>query len=235
MGQKRVNDVKAVIVIEKNKKTTSNAASNPPQASAIASAGGCEISTVCRNNTTATVVTILPALTPLSAIFTLINHYPMKDILHKMTGKISDVKDTMIDSMKNMLDLETLADKFSGFTEASANMYAQYTSDLIALSPIIEEIGFKTSEIEFNISIPPSFTFHFQKLKDTTPEKKQEILDLHKENRFLAPIVKMLITADSFQDKVALGTFKFRSVKINLGLSPGLHLTLVPKAQSSPA
>lgn len=157
----------------------------------------------------------------------------MKDMLNKMTQKIADVKDTMREGMENMINLEKLTDKFSGFTEATGNMYAQYTSELIALSPIIEEIGFKTTEIEFNISIPPSFIFHFQKLKETTQEKKQEILDLHKENRFLAPIVKMLITADTFQDKVKLGTFKFRSVKINLGLSPGLHLVLVPKPQGS--
>lgn len=157
----------------------------------------------------------------------------MKDMLNKMTQKIADVKDTMREGMENMINLEKLTDKFSGFSEATGNMYAQYTSELIALSPIIEEIGFKTTEIEFNISIPPSFVFHFQKLKETTQEKRQEILDLHKENRFLAPIVKMLITADTFQDKVKLGTFKFRSVKINLGLSPGLHLVLVPKLQGS--
>lgn len=157
----------------------------------------------------------------------------MKDMLNKMTQKIADVKDTMREGMENMINLEKLTDKFSGFSEATGNMYAQYTSELIALSPIIEEIGFKTTEIEFNISIPPSFVFHFQKLKETTQEKRQEILDLHKENRFLAPIVKMLITADTFQDKVKLGTFKFRSVKINLGLSPGLHLVLVPKMQGS--
>lgn len=157
----------------------------------------------------------------------------MKDMLNKMTQKIADVKDTMREGMENMINLEKLTDKLSGFSEATGNMYAQYTSELIALSPIIEEIGFKTTEIEFNISIPPSFVFHFQKLKETTQEKRQEILDLHKENRFLAPIVKMLITADTFQDKVKLGTFKFRSVKINLGLSPGLHLVLVPKMQGS--
>ena len=155
----------------------------------------------------------------------------MKEMLNKMTQKITEVKDTMREGMENMFQLEKITEKFSSLSEATGDMYAQYTSELIALSPIIEEIGFKTTEIEFNISIPPSFIFHFQKLKETTPEKKQEILDLHKENRFLAPIVKMLIAADTFQGKVALGTFKFRSVKINLGLSPGLHLILVPKTQ----
>lgn len=153
----------------------------------------------------------------------------MKDILNKMTQKLTEVKDTLSEGMENTLNLERLTDKFSSFSETTSNIYAQYTSELVALSPIIEEIGFKTTEIEFNISIPPSFNFHFQKLKDTTPEKRQEILDLHKENRFLAPIVKMLMTADTFQGKVALGTFKFRSVKINLGLTPGVNLILVPK------
>jgi hypothetical protein len=157
----------------------------------------------------------------------------MKDMLNKVTRKITEVKDTVSEGMENMLSLERLSDKFSSFTEATGNVYAQYTSELVALTPIIEEIGFKTTEIEFNISVPPSFVFHFQKLKETTPEKKQAILDLHKENRLLAPIVKMLMTADTFQGKVALGTFRFRSVKINLGLTPGLHLILVPKTANA--
>lgn len=153
----------------------------------------------------------------------------MKDVFNKMTQKVAGVKDTMRETLENMLSLENLTDKFSGITEATGNTYAKYTSDLIALTPIIEEIGFRTAEIDFNFSIPPSFVFHFEKLKDTTPEKKQEILDLHKDNRFLAPIVKMLMTADTFQGKIALGNFRFRSVNINLGLTPGLNLVLVPK------
>jgi hypothetical protein len=153
----------------------------------------------------------------------------MKDMISKMTQKATEVKDSMKETMENMLSLEKLSDKFSGISDKTTNLYAQYTSDLIALSPIIEEIGFRTTEIDFNISVPPSFVFHFEKIKETTPEKKQEILDLHKENRFLAPVVKMLITADTFQSKIKLGSFKFRSVKINLGLTPGINLVLVPK------
>jgi len=153
----------------------------------------------------------------------------MKDVLNKMTQKVAGVKDSMKETLENMLSLEKLTDKFSGITETTADTYAKYTSDLIALTPIIEEIGFRTAEIDFSIGIPPSFVFHFEKLKDTTPEKKQEILELHKDNRFLAPIVKLLMTADTLQGKIALGSFRFRSVKINLGLTPGLNLVLVPK------
>jgi hypothetical protein len=153
----------------------------------------------------------------------------MKDMLTKMTQKVTEVKDSMKETVENMLNLEKLTEKFSGISEAANNKYAQYTSDLIALSPIIEEIGFKTTGIEINIGIPPSFLFYFEKIKDTTPEKKQEILELHRGNRFLAPVVKMLMTADAFQSKIKLGAFKFRSVKINLSLTPGVSLTLVPK------
>lgn len=139
----------------------------------------------------------------------------------------------MMEAVENMLPLEVLTDKFSSISEATCNKYAEYTGELIALSPIIEEIGFKTTGIEFNISIPPSFVFSFEKLRETTPEKKQEILDLHKDNRFLAPIVKMLVTADTFQGKIALGTFRFRTVNISLGLTPGLSMKLVPKAPAA--
>lgn len=155
----------------------------------------------------------------------------MKDIFGKMTQKITEVKDTMAEGVENMLHLENFTDRFSGISESTNNLYAQYSSELIALSPIIEEIGFKTTEMDFSISIPPSVQLCFEKLKETTLEKKQEILELHKDNRFLAPIVKMLMTADNFQDKITLGNFKFASIKIDLGLAPGLNLKLVPKVQ----
>jgi hypothetical protein len=155
----------------------------------------------------------------------------VKNVLNKMTQKVSEVKDSMMGVVENMLQLEKLTEKFSSISESTGNLYAQYTSELIALSPIIEEIGFRTTEIEFHLGIPPSFLFHFEKIKDTTPEKKQEILDLHKENRLLAPVVKMLMTADNFQGKIKLGGFKFRSVKINLGLTPGIILILIPKTR----
>ncbi|MCB9047055.1 MAG: hypothetical protein H6550_13055 [Chitinophagales bacterium] len=153
----------------------------------------------------------------------------MKEMFTKISDKVSETTGTMMEGFENLFSLEKLADKFSDMSDASKEKYTKYNNDLISLSPIIEEIGFKTSEIELSMGIPPSFTFHFEKIKDTSPERRQEILAQHSENKLLKPIVKMLIAADNYQDKIKLGSFKFSCIEVSLGLTPGVNLILTPK------
>ena len=153
----------------------------------------------------------------------------MKDIFNKMNEKASEMQDAMKESFENIFSLEKTMERFSKMSEDSREKYAKYNSDLIAISPLIEEIGFKTKEITLSMGIPPSFTFHFEKFKDITPERREEILNAHKENKFLAPVVKMLVTADNYQSKIKMGAFKFSCIEIQLGLTPGVNMVLIPK------
>lgn len=153
----------------------------------------------------------------------------MKDMFNKFSDKVSETAGTMMEGFENMFSLDNLADKFSSMSDASKEKYAKYNNDLISLSPIIEEIGFKTTEIVLSMGIPPSFTFHFNKIKDISPERRAEILEMHKDNALLKPIVKMLVAADNYQEKIKLGSFKFDCIEVSLGLTPGVNLILTPK------
>lgn len=153
----------------------------------------------------------------------------MKDFLNKMTDKATEMQDAVKESMENIFSMEKMTERFSKMSEDSREKYTQYTNDLIAVSPIIEEIGFKTTEINLSMGIPPSFTFHFEKIKDISPERRQAILDQHSSNKFLSPIVKMLLMADNYQSKIKMGSFRFSCIEIQLGLTPGINLIMVPK------
>lgn len=149
----------------------------------------------------------------------------MKD----MFNKLSETTGNMMEDLGNMFSPEKLAEKMTSMSDASKEKYTKYTNDLISLSPIIESIGFKTSQINLSMGIPPSFTFHFTKIKDTTPEEREAILQQNSGNPLLKPIVKMLIAADTYQEKIKLGSFKFTSIDVSLGLTPGVNMVLTPK------
>lgn len=153
----------------------------------------------------------------------------MKDMFNKFSDKVTETTGSMMDGLENMFSPDKLAERLTSMSDASREKYTKYTNDLISLSPTIEAIGFKTSEINLSMGIPPSFTFHFEKIKDTTPEEREAIMQQHNDNLLLRPIVKMLIAADTYQSKIQLGSFKFSCIEVNLGLTPGVNMVLTPK------
>jgi len=157
----------------------------------------------------------------------------MKEFIEKVSEKISETKDAVMESMENAFNIETLTEKFASMTDSAREKSAKFTSDIISLSPIIEEIGFKTKGITLSIGLPPSATFHFTKYKEIDDAKKEEILEAHKDKAMLGIIVKTLVTADDYQKKIALGSFKFDCIEVCIGLGPGVNVQLVPKDGNS--
>jgi hypothetical protein len=153
----------------------------------------------------------------------------MKELLNKMSEKISDTRDAVMDSLENAFSIEKLTEKFNNMTDSAREQSANFTSDIISLSPIIEEIGFKTKGITLSIGLPPSAAFHFEKFKDIAPERRNEIVAQHKDKAMLGIIVKTLVAADDYQKKIKLGSFKFECIEVCIGLGPGVNVQLVPK------
>jgi hypothetical protein len=153
----------------------------------------------------------------------------MKDLFNKVSEKVSETRGSVMDAVEKGISLDALSEKFSGMTDAAREKSAAFTNDLISLSPIIEEIGFKTNGITINMGLPPDVTFHFEKFKDIDTVRKDEILAQHKNKLMLSTIVKALMGADSFQDKLKLGTFRFSTIDLCIGLTPGVSIQLVPK------
>ena len=162
-------------------------------------------------------------------IYSSCNQLFMKELLDKVSGIVTDTKDSVLETMENTFSIEKLGEKFSSMSEAANEKSANFTSSLIALSPIIEEIGFKTTGITLSLGLPPSAVFHFQKFQDISEERRSEILEQNKENTLLKVIVSTLLTADKYQDKIKMGSFKFSNIDVSIGLAPGVDVQLVPK------
>lgn len=148
----------------------------------------------------------------------------MKDFLNNLTEKVNEAKDAVADS----LSLDKLTEKIGSISEGAKEKTINTANELIGLTPIIEEIGFKTTGISVTMGLPPDITFHFMKSEDVSPERRKEILETHKDKALLGTIVKMLVTTDEYRDKLKLGSFKFSNIDICIGLTPGMTIQLVP-------
>lgn len=159
----------------------------------------------------------------------------MKDLFNKVSEKAVAARDSIKETVEASLNFEALTEKFSGMSDSAKDKATNFTNDLISLAPIIEEIGFKTNGITINMGLPPDVTFHFEKHKEITSERRESILAQHKGNIMLGTIVKALISADSFQERLKLGSFSFNTIDICVGLTPGVSIQLVPKEATAPA
>ncbi|OSZ78753.1 hypothetical protein CAP35_11040 [Chitinophagaceae bacterium IBVUCB1] len=148
----------------------------------------------------------------------------MKDFLNKVTEKVTEAKDVVADT----LSMDKLAEKLTSMGEAAKEKTINTANELIGLTPIIEEIGFKTTGISVTMGLPPDITFHFLKSDDVSAERRKEIMEQHKDKALLGTIVKMLVTTDEYREKLKLGSFKFSNIDICIGLTPGMTIQLVP-------
>jgi hypothetical protein len=149
----------------------------------------------------------------------------MKEFLNKMTEKASDMREAVADS----ISLEKITEKLGSISDSAKEKITNTTNQLISLSPIIEEMGYKTTSISVTLGLPPDIVFHFQKMADVSAERRQEIMELHKDKAMLGTIVKMLVTTDEYRDKLKLGAFKFNNIDVTIGLTPGMTIQLVPE------
>ncbi len=144
-----------------------------------------------------------------------------KTILSDTTGFIGESYDDAVHLLKDTLN------RFYDIKHLTAEKLAMLANDLIALSPIIEETGFRTKEVNLGVSVPPRVVFHFEKCKDVSREEIQKIMEAHSDKILLKVIVTTLLSADDFQRRLTMGTFKFTEIDIEVGVPPQVNVKLV--------
>lgn len=107
---------------------------------------------------------------------------------------------------------------------------AGLTNDVIALAPIIEQTGYRTKELNISVSIPPRITIHFEKFAEVSPERIEDILLEHQDKKLLKVIVQTLLAADSFQQKLTMGSFAFNEINISLSVPPEVQVKFLNSA-----
>jgi len=97
-------------------------------------------------------------------------------------------------------------------------------NDFIAAAPIIEEAGFRISDLEIELSIIPKLIPHFEKLQSVDEEKKHEILKKVEHQKIIKMLIKALFKADHFQQNLKMGRLDFTGIEIEVTAIPAIRL-----------
>ncbi len=156
------------------------------------------------------------------------------DIKNTLKNVLTDTSSLLgigFDEASNLLK-DTL-DKFYDVKNLTKEKLTGITNDLIALSPLIEKTGFRTKEINIGVGVPPRIIFHFEKFANVSKEEIEALLKEHEDKTMLKVIVTTLVSADEFQKKLTLGSFKFSEIDIELGVPPEVNVKLVNSSAES--
>ncbi|MBC8047881.1 MAG: hypothetical protein H7Y00_13870 [Fimbriimonadaceae bacterium] len=154
------------------------------------------------------------------------------DLKNSFKNLITDTSALMGEGYNNATDLlkDTLS-KFYDVKNITKEKLASITNDTIALAPIIEKTGYRAKEINIAVSVPPRFVFHFEKFADVSKVEIEQILEENTEKTLLKIIVSTLVSADEFQSKLSLGSFKFAEIDIELGVPPEVNVKFMNSGQ----
>jgi hypothetical protein len=130
-----------------------------------------------------------------------------------------NIKDKVSDASGYLTDLK----------EEGKDKIINYFNGLSEIIPIIAETGYRLKGIDMEVTIPPGINMHFEKFKNISKEKIDQILEQNKEKELLRAIVKALVSADEFHKKLKMGSLRLTDISVNLGLPPKVTIKFAKK------
>jgi hypothetical protein len=121
------------------------------------------------------------------------------------------------------------SDYLSDLKEEGKDKIINYVNGLGDIIPIIAETGYRLKGVDMEITIPPGVNMHFEKFKNISKEKINQILEQNKDKELLRAIVKALVSADELQKKLKMGSLHLTDISVNLGLPPKVTIKFVKK------
>ena len=139
-----------------------------------------------------------------------------KESADKLKNKMSDLGSELWESEK--LDI------VKEFKESGTGKLKEVVSDLNQSSDIFRRGGFKLSEIETTLGLPPEIVVVFDALEKVSDEEKENLLKELEGKKIISLVLSSLFKARDFFEIIKIGEFKLNQVKISLGLTPGISI-----------
>jgi hypothetical protein len=159
----------------------------------------------------------------------------VKEILNRVTESVGtniakNITDTLSETKESIKHhFEDQISKVQDLAENAKDKIADQISLFIEIAPAVETIGFSVEGISVNMSLPPSAVFKFKKTHDIDMGAYEQLLKENSDKLLLKSLLHALISADSCQKKIKMGSFRFSNVEIQLGLSPSVSFQLSPQ------
>ncbi|RJP68138.1 MAG: hypothetical protein C4539_09560 [Ignavibacteriales bacterium] len=126
---------------------------------------------------------------------------------------------------------DDLKGKVSGVTEYIGDLKEEgkeksisYINGLSEILPIVAKTGYKLKGVDIEMSLPPGINLQFEKFENITKEEIDAIMEANKDKDLLQTIVKTLVMADEFHNKLKMGDLVFTTISVNLSIPPKVSL-----------
>jgi hypothetical protein len=140
----------------------------------------------------------------------------VKETASSITDKISNFKEDLWGEEQKLIIQE--------FKENGAARLKETLEKIGGSSALFLQSGYELKDVNINLGIPPQITTTFHFLKDVSEEEQNKVLEESKESQVIHLLIKCLLKASNYFDKIQVGDFRMSSVSISLGLTPGINV-----------
>ena len=141
-----------------------------------------------------------------------------KESLASVREKLSDLKSNLWDTEKNEI-INEFKEKGESKVNEILEMMSNYTS-------LFKEAGYEPVGIHASLGLPPEISVEFKCLPAISLEKRKNILKKSSDCKMASILLQSLFKASDFSATVRVGKFKLKTIKITLGLIPGIGISL---------
>jgi hypothetical protein len=139
-----------------------------------------------------------------------------KESAGTLKSKITEVGSDLWDNEK----LEIIQE----FKESGTNKIKDIVGDLNQSSDIFKRGGFKLSEVEVTLGLPPEIVVVFDALEKVSDDEKEKLILELADKKIISLILTSLFKARDFFEVIKIGEYKLNQIKISLGLTPGISI-----------
>jgi len=126
---------------------------------------------------------------------------------------------------------DDLKGKVSGVTEYIGDLKEEgkeksisYINGLSEILPIVAKTGYRLKGVDIEMALPPGINLQFEKFENISKEEIDKIMEANKDKDLLQTIVKTLVMADEFHNKLKMGDLLFTTISVNLSIPPKVSL-----------
>lgn len=149
----------------------------------------------------------------------------MKKVIGKVKEQISSSSEAINSAYGDAVGkLNTGMQKIGNLSADVKKKVLNLANEVISTLPILEEFGFKTTELRVGISIIPTIELDVQKVKEISKEEHDEKMKKYKAKKMFGLIIRALESAISIQDNLSMGDDYYHEFSLQITLPPNVGI-----------
>ena len=119
------------------------------------------------------------------------------------------------------------------FSTAGKDRVRAVIDDFLAITPLIEQAGYKITNLDIELGLLPKLIPHFRKIGDIDEAQKQQILSQVGDKKLMKLLISALFKADSFQNSLNMKNYDFKGIEVEIAPLPAVRLNYTHLSQRS--